>query len=201
MPQDGLLSTVTVAASFVGARSMGVTRTVDYEDGGVAIQDPSRGLLYQRWRVRLLNSGKVDSKVLLGAANLPEFDWFVRPNITEVSLAFDQNMRPHLAFVQDGAARLYWYDSQVEGMVTTDLGVEIRTPRITMDDKRFIASNGYLLNDIVLAYVRDGKLCTRMQRERFSVEVIQAENIENGLIKIGINRQLRLQFMFSLEGE
>lgn len=198
MPQDGRLSSRPIVASFMGARSLGVTKIMDYEDGGVAIQDPSEGLLYQRWRARLVDAGLDDSRVLLSAPNLPEFDWFVRPGISEISLAFDQNMRPHLAFVQAGAARLFWYDSQIADMTTSDLGPGVITPRVTMDDKRYIATNGYLSNDIILAYVRDGQLCTRMQRERFAIETVQTDNVPAGLIKIGLNRQLRLQFLLEV---
>lgn len=198
MPQDQRLSSQPVRASFIGARSLGVTRTIDYEDGGIAIQDPSEGLLYQRWRARLLDAGEPTSRVMLSATNLPEFEWFARPDLTEISLAFDQNMRPHLAFVQAGVARLFWYDSQIEGMTTTDLGAGVITPRITMDDKRYIATNGYNTSDIILAYVREGQLCTRTQRQRFTDEIVQTDNVPAGLIKLGMNRQLRLQFLLEV---
>ena len=198
MMPDNVLSTTPVPARFVGARSLGVTKTIDYEDGGIAIQDPSEGLLYQRWTARLLDAETPTSRVMLAAPEVPEFELFAAPGISEISIAFDQNMRPALAFVQSGTAKLWWYDSAASGMVITEIGAGVISPRITMDDKRLIATNGYQTNDIILAYVRDGNLYTRMQRQRFNTETLQSVGVEP-LIKIGFSRGLRLQYMHEVK--
>lgn len=193
MPSNSL-SSVAVASRFAGARAKSITKLLDYEDGGIAIQDPSAGLLYQAWRARLIND-----KVWVDAPNTEEFVMFSAPGMTEISLTFDQNMRPALAYVQDGVSKIWWYDSGVDRMVITEIGAGIITPRITLDDKRVIASGNNQNNDIILAYVRDEKLCYRQQRERFLVERVLASGIKTGLIKVGLNRQLRLQFMFEVQ--
>lgn len=192
MPSNSL-SSAAVASRFAGARAKSITKLLDYEDGGIAIQDPSAGLLYQAWRARLIND-----KVWVDAPNTEEFVMFSAPGMTEISLTFDQSMRPALAYVQDGVSKIWWYDSGADQMAITEIGTGIITPRITLDDKRVIASGNNQNNDIILAYVRDEKLCFRQQRERFLVERVLADGIKTGLIKVGLNRQLRLQFMFEV---
>lgn len=191
---DNVLSIEPAPARFVGARAGAVTKTIDYEDGGIAIQDASKGLLYQRWRARLFNSGEVDSYVMLDAREVDEFVLVEEPNMTEISIAFDQLMRPVLAFVSSDVAYLRWYDSAASAYVTTEIGAGVLTPRVTMDDKRYTATNGYQTNDVILAYIKSGDLYYRQQRDRFEIERKLADAV-NPLIKIGFTRGLRLQFM------
>jgi len=194
MIPDNVLSSSVVSSPFTGANSLSVTKVIDYEDGGIALQDPSEGLMYQRWRGRVAMAGTADSYITLSAPSVPEFVALTLPNLEEMSFAFDQSMFPAIAYVQDGASYLWWYDGTVPGMATLDLGEDVITPRITYDDKRIIASQGYLISDLILAYVKNGNLYVRMQRDRFLVEYLMAEGVAP-LIKIGLNRGLRLQFM------
>ena len=193
MPEGGL-STAPRPSRFFGARSGAVSKTIDYEDGGIAIQDASDGLLYQRWRARLFNAGKDDSFVMLDAREVPEFVWLTVPKMTEISFSFDANMRPSVAYVAGGQAFLSWYDSLDSTYKTTALAVGVITPRVTLDDKRYVGSNGYQISDVILAYVRGGNLYTRIQRERYETEHLMATDVKP-LIKVGFNRGLRLQFM------
>lgn len=192
MMPDGVLSTYRVPASFTGARALPVTAIVDYEDGGVALNDPSLGHLYQVWRARL-----VEDEVLLSAPNIAEFTWFTGAGMTEISLAFDQNMRPALAFVEGGRAKFRWYDSQAGGQVVTELPVGAVTPRVTLDDKRPTQVGA---SDMVLAYVLGGNLCARVQRDRFLIEYVLETGGQTGIIKMGMNSQLRLQFFMDPTG-
>jgi hypothetical protein len=79
-------------------------------------------------------------------------------------------------------------------MVITEIGEGVVTPRITYDDKRQLGSGGYSVSDLVLAYVLDDNLYIRLQRDRFSIAYLLAEEV-TPLIKIGFTRALRLQFM------
>jgi len=194
MMPDEVLSTTTVKARFFGARAGAVTKTIDYEDGGIAIQEPSEGLLYQRWRARLFNAGKDDAFVMLDAREVPEFVWLTVPRMTEISFSFDANMRPTVASVADGQAYLSWYDSAIPDYITTTLAADVLTPRVTLDDKRYVGSNGYQVSDVILAYTRAGNLYYRQQRDRYTIERLLKTDV-TPLIKIGFNRQLRLQFM------
>src|SRR5690606_40837110 len=122
---DHVLSVVPVASQFSGSRALPVTGLVDYEVGGVALHNPSKGLLYQTWRARVLGQD-----ILLGAPNTPEFVVYAgSATITEVSLAFDQNMRPTIAFVECGRAKLLWYDSAIPGETVTELAADVITDR------------------------------------------------------------------------
>lgn len=194
MMPDGRLSTAPRPSRFFGARSGAVSKTIDYEDGGIAIQDASYGLLYQRWRARLFNAGKDDSFVMLDAREVPEFVWLTVPKMTEISFSFDANMRPTVAYVAGGQSFLIWYDSIDSTYKTTALAVGVITPRVALDDKRHVGSDGYQTSDVILGYVRDGNLYYRQQRDRYTVERLLKEGV-TPLIKIGMTRGLRLQFM------
>lgn len=194
MMPDNVLSTVPAPASFVGARSLPITKIVDYEDGGRAIQDPSAGLLFQRWRARLYNEGEADSFVVLDAREVPEFVWLTVPYMTEISFSFDASMQPTVVYVANGEAFLNWYDSRVSQYITTALPSDVITPRVSMDDKRYIGSNGYQVSDVILGYIRSGNLYYRQQRDHYTVERLLKESVKP-LIKIGFTRRLRLQYM------
>ncbi len=138
--------------------------------------------------------GKVDAHVMLDAREVPEFVWLTVPYMTEISFSFDVNMQPVVAFVASGQSYLNWYDSSVNDYITTSLGADITTPRVALDDKRYVATNGYQLSDVILAYIRAGNLYYRQQRDRYGVERLLATNIKP-LIRIGFNRGLRFQWM------
>jgi len=187
MLPDNEPSLSLVRGSFIGGRAYPVTNFVDYESGGVGIQDPSKGMLYQTWRARLEND-----HVYISSENTPEYSIFSGSGITEISFSFDQNMRFTLAYVESGNAKLYWYDSTISGMRVTNFGASVLNPRVTMDDKRSSQSS---TNDIIFAYVRDGAIYYRQQRDRFQVERFIQGGVSK-LKKIGMNDKLRLQFLW-----
>ena len=163
-------------------------RTVDFERGGAGLNDPSQGLDVQNWRARIvgedvfvgIHPGGAETKVITVAG------------ITEVSLAFDQNMRPSLAYIANGAAKLYWYDSSLPGQTTTTVGACIRSPFITLDDKR---DGVTAQSDILMFYFRESGLYYRQQRERFGFERLLASFVSNTLwiSRAGMNSALRMQ--------
>ena len=189
MLPDNVLSSTPIPANFIGARALPITGLIDYADGGIGIQDPSEGLQYQIWRMRVIND-----ELLLDAPNTPAYVLYSGTDITEVSLSFDQNMRPAVAFVEAGAAKLFWYDTTLPANVITALAVDVVNPRVTLDDKRSLQSSS---SDVILGYLRAGKLYYRQQRERYTVERLLDVGPHTGLIKIGMNRVWRLQFWMS----
>lgn len=162
---------------------------VDYEMGGVALRDPSAGLRVRLWTARY-DAGTGD--VLLSAQGVAETVAFTRAGITELSLAFDQNMNPFIAFVQGGQAKFWWYDPTVPGQVFSEslLGNAI-TPRCTLDDKRPGQAGA---SDIILAYVRNGNLYYRQQRDRYLIERLLLSSVSGGLRWVGMSKGNRLQF-------
>lgn len=168
---------------------------VDVEWGGVALNDASQGIQLKPWTLRY---DAETGDMLLGAEDVPEVALFNRPDITQVSLAFDRNMSPVVAFTEDGQAKLYFHDDLVDEWVfwEDELGAAV-DPRVTHDDKR---SSQNAISDVILAYVRDGFLRTRQQRDRYMVEYTPPEG-EGGdpapaarLHWVGMGANWRLHF-------
>ena len=100
--------------------------------------------------------------------------------VTEISLAFDQNMRPAVAYVAAGVAKFYWYDANAAAFVTTTYAGAV-SPVCMMDDKRPMEID---LCDILLFYVRSGRVYHRRQRDRYAVEYNMAA-MAPGTTRIG----------------
>ena len=113
--------------------------------------------------------------------------------VTELSFAFDQNMRVTLAYVVNNVSYLYFYDSLISNVNVVTLGTEVISPRLSMDDSRNNQTNN---NDIILAYVKENKLYCRIQRNRYLFEYLLTEDILPGSVlrQIGMTTAYRFQF-------
>jgi hypothetical protein len=169
--------------------------TVDWEKGGVALNDPSQGLNVRDWKA-WTDGTKV--YVAPDPEGVPAVQVFTGTDITEVSLAFDQNMQPTLAFVDSGVAKLWWYDTLAAGMTITSYP-GYKTPMLTLDDKRDIATQTGV-SDIIFAYIRDGLVCWRQQRERFGVERVlgAAPSSATRIVGMGMADNNRLQIKLTI---
>lgn len=160
----------------------------DFEAGGVAVQNTSEGLSAYEWRCWV---DGIDVKLQrVGAA---EQTVFQQADIAEIALAFDQNMRPSIAYTTvTGSLYLRWYDSVIQQYTTTSFGTA-RNPRLSLDDKRPENSSG---SDIIFAYIRGTTLYWRQQRDRYQTEYVAATNIgaKTSLLDIGLTKTLRFQF-------
>jgi hypothetical protein len=165
---DSQPASSAVRAEFLSPDDYPRVKTVDREQGGIALNDPSGGLNVHVWRVnaeaggiRLTNEDTAFTTILL-------------PGIvaTEVALAFDQNMRPTIAYVSDGTAYLYWFDALAGAPVTTSIGSGVTQPMLSLDDKRPELLD---TSDIILAYIRGSTAYWRAQRDRFGVERLAGE--------------------------
>jgi hypothetical protein len=167
------------------------SRLEDYERGGIAVQDPSQGLNVRNWTCDYVD-GDVRAYPL-GEPGLAEVLFSVA-DIAELSFSFDQNMRPLVAYMVGPDAFLRWFDPVPNAVVTVALAEGVRSPFLTMDDKRDFAT---LIgsNDVLLFYLRGGSLYYRQQRERFNTERLLAAGLSDGLIisRAGMNRELRVQ--------
>jgi hypothetical protein len=190
MIPDQSLSLVNITGDFILAKKYDVVPTLDYEDGGIAIDDISKGNQYQVWRGQLIGDD-----IILDAPEAAPVTVYSGANITEISFTFDHNMRPAVAFVQDGIGKLRWYDTSIPGYDVI-IFAGIYTPRIVMDDKRLTQDAN---KDMILAYIRNHMLCYRQQRDRFLIEYILSEPLYNSLIKMGMNNKLRMQFLLKLK--
>jgi hypothetical protein len=162
--------------------------TTDLEKGGTALNDPSQGLMVKDWKFFMV----LDDVVVAPAGGGVATVLFNQPGVTEVSGSFDQNMNPAVAYVDGAGAHLWWFDTTVGAMVFTDLPVGVRTPFLTLDDKRAIA-NTY--SDILLFYVLNTNLCYRQQRNRYGVERIlySFNGPQVDILRVGMNKGLRVQ--------
>ena len=190
LPDDTL--TQLDEASFLPPRNKPFSDTKSYELGGVAIGDTSEPFEYywfgfiQGKAICLQRYGTEPTPIIAFAGN-----------VTEMSFSFDQNMRPTIAYVENGLAKLYWYDASVSKNVLT-LYPNITNPRLSLDDKRkFNIGN----SDIIFAYVADyNRLSYRLQRERYSAEHVLITDTTKlvdeplELFNVGMSRDNRFLF-------
>lgn len=187
LPQDRISSTVVIGYINV-PESLVLDDLNDYELGGVALNDPSQGLDVQNWTLRY-----DQSRVIVKPEVGDETILFSRDSITALSLAFDQNMRPYVAYEAHGELYLWWWDSSINERVTTNFGAG-KNPRLTLDDKR---SNQSARSDIIFAYIDSNyNLCYRQQRDRFGIERVLKTGLHRRtrLKNVSMNTKLRLQF-------
>ena len=164
---------------------------VDYERGGVALNDPSQGLNVQDYEARLDGNNIQVRTDGTGAWTTVTSD----TSITELALAFDQNMRPTVAYVAGGVAKMYWYDAVAAAYVTTSYP-GATSPVVTMDDKRDMQIG---LNDVLLFYLQGGRVKHRRQRDRYTIEYDLAD-VPTGMTRIarwGFTEGKRIQLEFS----
>lgn len=189
MMPENLLSTTPVPGEFLAPDGRGFTPLEDRELGGVAHQDPSQGLMLKEWRAWIDAAGNIyvqpvdgSQPALLITTGAVGSDY--------ISLSFDRNMRVVVAWRRVNIVYLYWYDSLIEAYRTSELS-GIRTPRLTHDDKRERAGNS---SDVLFFYLKDTKLCMRMQRDRYGVEY-ELANVEfdHALYRVGMSNKNRLQ--------
>lgn len=196
LPQDGDFSSTAVITGFAypvkGPRPEDYLQ--DWELAGVALNDSSQGRLVKVWHLEgVYNRDEDQVELYLEAPSVPRTFLFAAPNITEVALAFDQNMNPFVAYHEGALAKIYWYDPTLPGMTHTTLPAGIRNMRCTMDERteKLIGNS-----DIILCYIRSGNLCLRYQRERYQTEHILRAGVGTSceLVSMARNRGHRMQW-------
>ena len=191
LPQATDLATVesTDNGILLSPRSIAYPLTESWESGGVGLSDTSQGLVSHTW------CAWADSKAIyIQRSDLPKdtpITLLIAPNITEIDLTFDQNMRPVLTYVSGGIAKLYWYDTVSQSQIITDFP-NVQNPRVSLDDKRaFNTAN----SDVIFAYINNDQLCCRYQRERYGIEhALHQLPPKTKLVKIGMGTANRFLF-------
>jgi hypothetical protein len=187
MLPDQVLSTTTVVGQFLFPRNIPRRPFIDYEYGGVAIQDGTKGL-----RVKVWKGEYIDGQIVLSADGVPAAPVLSIPGVFDFQFSFDRNMNPFVTYeLIDGTCRFYWFDTLISDFVTTTLPVGSFSPRCAHDDNRDLEN---ATSDIILAYCRGTNLYFRAQRERYQTEHLLDDNVPNGLVQIGMNRHMRMQF-------
>lgn len=149
---------------------------IDWEMGGIALNDPSQGLRVQLWTFKLVVDELTgDSTVSVEAPSVPKVTLFSGVDVGEIAGAFDQNMNPVVAYMASGSPMLWWWDPTASAMVHTSLPAGCYDLRVSLDDKRRF---NVAKSDVILSYVRGGSLYYRYQRDRYLVEYLLSSNID-----------------------
>ena len=162
-----------------------------FEYGGIAINDASKGRLYQVWRAYFDAAG---AYVAPSVAGTPVTTLVVGTGITYVSVGFDSNMAPALAYVQNGVFYFRWYNTSISSF-QTDTHADWTSAKVSTDDKRK-GEEG--ISDVIVAYTRAGTLYWRQERDRYTVEYTVGVSGTRTLTRLGMNVQERMQFELTL---
>jgi len=188
MLPNNTLSTTVQYSNFIGARNSTTSNILDYETGGINVFDSSQGIQVQSWRGRLIGDDIILD--VPNNINITPYLAYSGTNISEFSFTFNQNMNPIVVFVQSGSSKMYWYDSSLGGYTVTDYGNTVTNPRVSLDDKRLEQTSN---SDVIFAYIREGSLYYRQQRDRFTIERLLRNNCSY-LKKIGMGTNNRFLF-------
>ena len=198
------LSSVGVPAAFLVPKNRTKEALVDYFLGGNGIGDASAGLATQTWQATVDSTGLI-VQYFSPLSGLVSVLTVLQP-IVWLSAAFDQSMRPLIAWIDStGAAYWYWYNTIVPGFVTSAFPAGTVTPYATLDETRSIESN---ISDGLITYITaGGNLCYRQQRDRFGIEytltAVPAPSPIFGpiqLTQVGMTTGLRMQYQFQYPG-
>lgn len=188
MIPDGVLSTTPVISNNIYPKLIIKQDLVDFDYGPNNIVDTSEGMLAKVWKGEYNTS----NQVVYSADGVASSVVVTVPNILDLSITFDQNARPSLAYWNGTNSYLYWYNTADQMFETLQLPLGSYNPRVILDDKR----NFNLANsDILLCYIRNANLCIRYQRERFLTEhILTSVGGFARLSNVGMGNNNRIQF-------
>jgi len=166
----------------------------DFTIAGKDIRDVSEGYLYQTWITYI----SIDFKTLfVYTTKTKKYPIVITGyNLSNCSLAFDENMYYYLTYMENGVLKFHYYETTTNSVEVLELDDGSEYPYVTIDDFRTTQS---LRNDVLLFYVRDRQVYHRRQRDRFLKEIYLGEMPPDvkSLNRVNINNKYRLQFEFS----
>jgi len=197
MMPGNVLSTTLMYASYLPPDNITPSLITSYQLGGIGLSDASQGLQVQTWTLTIAGPLTLNDMVI-SSPNTPATVLLSKPNVTSISLAFDQNMKPCIAYVSQGNAYFWWYDTTIPGYTIIALPAGTTTPQCTFDDKRKVSIN-IGKSDIILCYLLNNDLYMRQERDRFTIDYVLRVSVGNdipnpSLLKIGMNNIGRLEF-------
>ena len=188
LPQN-VVTTVPLVAPFLSPDASDFRNDQSLEQGGIAVNDPSRGLQYQDWIAEIVSGGTAVQIRPVGGGSTTTLVTGAT-NVTLVSLAFDINMQPSLAYTDGGVIKFRWYDTILSSFVT-DSYPTATSCRLSTDDKRDAQQS---VTDVILSYTRAGVLYWRQQRDRYTVEYTAGPAVGYALRRVGMTTNNRLCF-------
>lgn len=162
----------------------------DYQLGGIGLNDSSQGLQVQMWQ---LAYDLITGEFILSAPNFAPTTQFIRFDVSYVSLSFDDNMNPFIAFTEAGVSRFWWFDSLISQQVFDNTTIaSALSPYAARDDLRSELSTS---SDIILCYIRAGNLYFRAQRDRYTIEYLLRPATTGQVLVTGMGTNLRFQIV------
>lgn len=186
IPRNIILPKVnSIPAAFREPENLTVNSLSDKAQGGIALNDPSKGRTYQLW-VAEYESGEIRIKPENAGSyvfSLPA------PGAITISLAFDNNMGVVLAWQTANSSHLYHYQT-----LTSSYGTKVVTGttscKVAIDEP----ANFYLpKSDVIFAYTKNDSLFFTVQRERYENEHLAGVTLGK-IIRMGMNEHNRFQF-------
>lgn len=197
MMPGNALSIPTLWSPYLPPDNITPSLTVSYQEGGISLSDASQGLQVQVWTLSI-EGPVISNDLVISAPNTLPAILLSAPNVTQISLAFDSNMKPCIGYTSQGNAYFWWYDTTIPGYTTITLPATSTFPQCTLDDKRKVSLD-LGISDIILCYLLNNNLYMRMQRDRFLIDYVLRTSVSNdipnpSLMKVGMNTNLRLDF-------
>lgn len=176
---------------FLPPRDRHYPMTVSYCEGSESVGDVSKGLKGYIWKISLAENGDV---VLEREDGQNREVIFNKAGITQIDFCFDQLMRPFIVYVVNEQAYYYHFEPMTSTYGENVLDASIKFPRCFLD---YTETEKIPFSDVIIGYTNNGKLCARIQRERFSTEYVLAENPKKSMVwRIGRTKDNRFGYMW-----
>ena len=156
---------MTKLAEFLPPRNRHYPMDIAYCEAGPTMTKAEDGMLGYVWKAFLRGN-----EICVKREDLDEIHVITtKENITQLDITFDQTMRPFLCYVRDGLPYYYHFNKDDSSYSEVALDPTVTFPRCALDMPYAIPNS-----DIYIGYNRNGNLCYRIQRERFTREYILA---------------------------
>lgn len=156
---------MTKLAEFLPPRNRHYPMDIAYCEAGPTMTKAENGMLGYVWKAFLRGN-----EICVKREDLDEIHVITtQPNITQLDITFDQTMRPFLCYVKNNLPHYYHFNKDDSSYSEVALDPTVTFPRCALDMPYDIPNS-----DIYIGYNRNGNLCYRIQRERFTREYILA---------------------------
>lgn len=185
---EGRPHVMTKLEEFLPPRNRHYPMDVAYCEAGPTIERAEDGMLGYVWKAWI--DGR---KLYVKREDLEQIHIIAeQDNVTQIDLTFDQTMRPFLCYVKDGLPYYYHFNKDDSSYSEVALDPTVTFPRCALDMPYDIVKS-----DIYIGYSREGNLCYRIQRERFTREYILATIPHKSMVwRIGLTKGDRFGYQW-----
>lgn len=179
---------MTKMAEFAPPRNRHYPMDIAYCEAGPTMTRAEDGMLGYVWQAFLRGN-----EICVKREDLDEIHVITtKENITQLDITFDQNMRPFLCYVKDGLPYYYHFNRDDSSYSEVALDPTVTFPRCALDMPYDIPNS-----DIYIGYTRNGNLCYRIQRGRFTKEYVLATIPHKSMVwRIGLTKDGRFGYQW-----